>query len=290
MSDPAVAAFAAHRGLLVGVAYRVLGSMSDAEDAVQDAWLRWSGVKHEEIENPRGFLVRVTTRLAIDRLRRRQARREEYHGECQPEPIPTGPDVAEQAELAESVSMGLLVVLEALSPLERAVFILREAFGFTHAEVAEIVGRNEAAVRQLAHRARDHVAERRPRFEADADIQRAVTERFLAATTNGDLDGLMQVLAPGVTLVADSGGQARAPLLPVTGADKVARFFVSAIERQTDEFEARVMELNGAPSVVGFVDGHAVAASTFEIRDGLVHAIQIMVNPEKLRALARIGD
>ncbi len=175
----AVRVFDEHLGLLISVAYRVLGSVSDAEDAVQEAWLRWSNVDHSGINDPRAFLVRVTTRLAIDRLRRAKARRESYVGPRLPEPVLTGRDVAEDVAIAESVSMAMLVVLETLSPLERAVFVLREAFGMPYAEIGEVVGRKEEAVRQLARRARDHVQERRFRFEADQAEQRQVTERFL---------------------------------------------------------------------------------------------------------------
>ena len=173
----AIRIFDEHRDLLISIAYRVLGSVTDAEDTVQEAWLRWSKVDPAEISNPRAFLVRVTTRLAIDRLRRAKARRESYVGPWLPEPILTSRDVAEDVALAESVSMAMLVVLETLSPLERAVFVLREAFGMPYAEIGEIIGRKEEAVRQLARRARDHVQERRSRFEADQTEQRRVTER-----------------------------------------------------------------------------------------------------------------
>lgn len=288
--DVAATVFAAQRTLLVGVAYRVLGSMSDAEDAVQDAWLRWSKVRHDEIVDPRAYLVRVTTRLAIDRLRRRQARRETYVGEWLPEPILTGRGPADDAELAESVSMGLLLVLETLSPLERAVFVLREAFGFTYAEIADIIGRNEAAVRQLARRAREHVAERRPRFDADAAIQRAVSERFLAASVNGDMDGLLQVLAPGVTLVADSGGKTRAPLLPVSGADKVARFLVAVAARPLPDLRTWLVEINGSPGAVATSGGAPMAAVVLEISGGLVHAIRLVANPDKLGGMVGLPE
>jgi RNA polymerase sigma factor (sigma-70 family) len=196
-SQDAARVFEDYRGLLVSVAYRVLGSVTDAEDAVQEAWLRWSNVDHSQVADPRAFLVRVTTRLAIDRLRRAKARRESYVGPWLPEPILTRQDPAEDAAMAESVSMAMLVVLETLSPLERAVFVLREAFGMPHAEIADVLGRKEEAVRQLAKRARDHVRERRTRFDADRNEQQRVTERFLEATAGGDLEGLMEVLAPG---------------------------------------------------------------------------------------------
>src|ERR687889_1656935 len=255
--------FDEHRDLLISVAYRVLGSVTDAEDTVQEAWLRWSKMDPAEVSTPRAFLVRVTTRLAIDRLRRAKARRESYVGPWLPEPILTRQDPAEDAAMAESVSMAMLVVLETLSPLERAVFVLREAFGMPHAEIADVLGRREEAVRQLARRAREHVRERRTRFDADRAEQRRVTERFLEATSTGDLDGLMAILSPGVTLVADGGGRALAPRRPVRGAEKVARFLLSVTtERNTARFlesvgsqpsgEVRVhlTPVNGAPGVV----------------------------------------
>jgi RNA polymerase sigma factor (sigma-70 family) len=235
--------FNQHRELLISVAYRVLGSVTDAEDAVQEAWLRWSGVDHSQINNPRAFLVRVTTRLAIDRLRRAKARRESYIGPWLPEPILTRQDISEDAAMAESVSMAMLVVLETLSPLERAVFVLREAFGMPHSEIADVLGRKEEAVRQLARRAREHVRERRSRFEADQSGQRRVTERFLEATSTGDLEGLMAILLPGVTLVADSGGKALAPRRPVHGAEKVVRFLLAVA---TEERTARFLESVGS--------------------------------------------
>ena len=300
--DPA-RVFDEHRGLLVSVAYRVLGSVTDAEDAVQETWLRWSSVDHSEIADPRAFLVRVTTRLAIDRLRRVKARRESYVGPWLPEPILTGEGgPAEDAAMAESVSMAMLVVLETLSPLERAVFVLREAFGMPHAEIAGILGRKEDAVRQLARRARDHVRERRTRFDADQDEQRRVTERFLEAATGGDLEGLMAVLSPGVTLVADSGGKALAPRRPVVGAEKVARFLVAVTgEAQTARFLESVgsepsggmrvdlAEVNGGPGVVIVAGGEPISALVLDVSDGLVRTIRLVANPEKLTGVRRVG-
>jgi RNA polymerase sigma-70 factor (TIGR02957 family) len=297
----AAGVFDEHRGLLVSVAYRILGSVSDAEDAVQEAWLRWANVDHSEIADPRAFLVRVTTRLAIDRLRRAKARRESYVGPWLPEPILTRQDPAEDAAMAESVSMAMLVVLETLSPLERAVFVLREAFGMPHAEIADVLGRKEEAVRQLARRARDHVRERRSRFDADQTEQRRVTERFLEATTTGDLEALMEVLSPGVTLVADGGGKALAPRRPVRGADKVARFLVTVA---TEERMARFLEsvgsepapdlrihlaqLNGSPGIVATSGGRPITALVLDVADGLVQTVHLVTNPEKLAGVRAV--
>src|SRR5919107_1073227 len=293
--------FAEHRALLISVAYRILGSVTDAEDTVQEAWLRWSGVNPSDVRDPRAFLVRVTTRLAIDRLRRAQARRESYVGPWLPEPVLTAPDVAEDVALAESVSMAMLVVLETLSPLERAVFVLREAFGMTYAEIGEVVGRKEEAVRQLARRARDHVRERRSRFEADQTEQRQVTERFLEAASSGDLEAMMGVLAPGVTLVADGGGRALAPRRPVRGAEKVARFMLAVA---TEEKMARFLEsigaepvpslgvhpaqVNGGPGVVITSGDRPISALVLDVADGAVQTIHLVANPEKLAGVRGI--
>src|SRR5215218_3299277 len=239
--------FSEHRDLLIAVAYRVLGRVTDAEDVVQEAYLRWSKVDPAAVDDPRAYLVRVTTRLAIDRLRRVKARRESYVGPWLPEPLLTRRDVAEDVELAESVSMAMLVVLETLSPLERAVFVLREAFAMPYAEIADVLGRKEQAVRQLGRRARDHVQERRSRFDADHSEQRRVTERFLEATSTGNLDALMAVLSPEVTLVADGGGRALAPRRPVRGAEKVARFLLAVA---TEERMARFLRSVGSEPIV----------------------------------------
>jgi RNA polymerase sigma-70 factor (TIGR02957 family) len=293
--------FDEHRSLLVSVAYRILGSVTDAEDAVQEAYLRWSGVEHSEINDPRAFLVRVTTRLAIDRLRRARTRRESYVGPWLPEPILTRQDPSEEVEMAESVSMAMLVVLETLSPLERAVFVLREAFGMPHAEIAEVLGRSEEAVRQLARRAREHVRERRTRFDADQDEQRRVTERFLEATSTGDFGALMAVLSPGVELVADSGGKALAPRRPVRGAQKVARFLLAvATEKNTARFldsigsqssgEVRIhlAPVNGDPGVVITAGNEPISALALDVSDGLVHTIRLIANPEKLTGVRAV--
>jgi RNA polymerase sigma-70 factor (TIGR02957 family) len=291
----AIRIFDEHRDLLISIAYRVLGSVTDAEDTVQEAWLRWSKVDPAEISNPRAFLVRVTTRLAIDRLRRAKARRESYVGPWLPEPILTDTDVAEDVALAESVSMAMLVVLETLSPLERAVFVLREAFGMPYTEIGEVIGRKEEAVRQLARRARDHVQERRTRFEADQTEQHRVTEHFLEAASSGDLEALMGVLAPSVTLVADGGGRALAPRRPVRGAEKVARFLLAVA---TEEKSARFLEsigaepvadlrvypaqVNGGPGVVITSQGRPVSALLLDVADGAVQTIHLVASPEKL--------
>jgi RNA polymerase sigma-70 factor (ECF subfamily) len=280
--------FNEHRDLLMSMAYRILGSVTDAEDVVQDAWLRWVNARTSEVSNPSAFLVRVTTRLAIDRLRRAKARRESYVGPWLPEPLITDRDLAEDVELAESISMAMLIVLETLSPLERAVFVLREAFEMPYSEISEILGRSEVAVRQLARRARTHVRERRPRFEADQATRLTVTERFLEAAVGGDLNALMEILAPGVTLVGDGGGRARAPLRPIYGADKVARFLVAISSEPLPEGHLRVAQMNGGPGIVATLEGRPVATVVLEVADGVIQTIHLVANPDKLIGIRAI--
>ncbi len=278
---------------MFAVAYRMLGAVQDAEDAVQDAWLRWSAAPRSEVASPRAYLARIVVSAALDRLRSARARREAYIGPWLPEPLLTEarPDPAERAELAESVSVAMLVVLESLAPAERAVFVLREVFGFSYAEIGAALGRSDAAVRQLGHRAREHVQARRPRFDVDQNQQREVTQRFLAAAVGGDIEGLMTVLAPDVTLVTDGGGKARAALRPIIGADKVARF-LAAISSQPymgmeiSGMSLEVAEINGGPGTLVTADGQAIAVLTLTVADGRIAAIQALLNPDKLSAIA----
>ncbi len=294
-TDSATDLFEQHRPVLMGVAYRMLGRVADAEDVVQEAWLRWSAADHGQVRDPRAYLVRVTTRLAIDRLRHVQSRREAYVGPWLPEPYvtdfgPTVPDTAERAVLAESVSLAVLVVMESLSPLERAVFVLREAFGFPYAEIAHTLDRGEAAVRQLAGRARKHVEAGRPRYEVDPAERRDLTERFLAAAAEGDLEGLMALLAPDVRLVGDSGGKAKAPLRVVETAEKVGRFLHGVAAKGLApgaELELRFLELNGAESVLLLADGKPDSVLQVDTADGRIQRVYIIRNPDKLLLLAR---
>ncbi|WP_189704095.1 RNA polymerase sigma-70 factor [Streptomyces anandii] len=283
--------FEEHRPVLMGVAYRMLGRVADAEDVVQDAWLRWSRADHDAVREPRAYLVRVTTRLAIDRLRQIKSRGEAYVGPWLPEPLVTDvagtvADTAEQAVLADSVSLAVLVVLESLSPLERAVFVLREAFGYPYAEIAAMLERGEPAVRQLAGRARRHVEERRPRYEVDPAQRRDLTERFLAAAADGDLEGLMALLAPDVRLVGDSGGKAKAPLRILSTADKVGRFLVGAARKGIADPSFRILELNGGPALLILSGGRPDSVFQLDVADGRVQAVYIIRNPDKLTSLA----
>ncbi|MEU2431910.1 RNA polymerase sigma-70 factor [Streptomyces sp. NPDC007861] len=290
-TDTVTDVFEAHRSLLTGVAYRMLGRFADAEDVVQDAWLRWSAEERDDVREPRGYLVRITTRLAIDRLRQAQSRRESYVGPWLPEPIATGfgdtaPDTAERAVLTESVSLAVLVVLESLSPLERAVFVLREAFGFPYGAIATALDRSEAAVRQLAGRARRHVEERRPRYDVDPAERRALTERFLAAASGGDLDELLGLLAPDVRLISDSGGKSKAPRRVIETADKVGRFLFAVAKDPVPEGEFRLTEVNGAPGLLVLSGGRPDTVFQVEVRDGRIQCIYLVRNPDKLGGLA----
>src|SRR5687767_9411650 len=239
--------FVTHRSLLFTVAYEMLGSATDAEDVVQETWLRWAGVESAEVRDPRAYLVRIVTRQALNRLRSLARRREEYVGEWLPEPLPTSPDVAEDVELAESVSIAMLTVLETLAPAERAVFVLREVFDVPYADISAAVDKTPAAVRQIAHRAREHVAARRPRIQVDRAEQQRVVDRFLAALQTGDLQVLLDVLAPDVVLVADGGGEAAAFQRPVVGSDRVATF-LSRFKTLAPGAVVGAAWLNGAPA------------------------------------------
>ena len=278
--------FEIHRRLLFSVAYRILGSASDAEDAVQDAWLKWSAVDRTQVADAKPYIVRIVTNVAMDRLRAARSRREVYVGPWLPEPIPTGGE-----DGGESLSMALLVVLETLSPLERAVFVLKEAFGFTYAEIAAAVERSEDAVRQVGHRAREHVHARRPRFHAGQATQRQVTERFFAAATGGDINTLMQLLAPDVTLWTDGGGKVRQATRPVTGAARVAAWFATLGQQPYQgvdlaDMSIDLVEFNGGPGIVFRGAGRVIGTMTLDLDDqGRVAGIYNVANPDKLRAL-----
>ncbi|WP_067135240.1 RNA polymerase sigma-70 factor [Microtetraspora malaysiensis] len=284
--------FVRNRNLLFSVAYRILGSAADAEDAVQDAWIKWSAADRSQVADPKAYLTRIVSNQALERLRSTQHKRETYVGPWLPEPILTSADTADSVTGAESVSMAMLVVLETLSPLERAVFVLKEVFDFSHAEVAEAVERSEAAVRQAAHRAREHVQARRPRFAADRSRQRAVTERFFAAATGGDVNALMELLSPDVTLWTDGGGKVRQALRPVVGAATVAGWFaaIGTVTYQGVEpadMNAELVEINGGPGIVFSGPGRVIATVTFDFDgDGRITAIHNVANPDKLLAVA----
>jgi RNA polymerase sigma-70 factor (TIGR02957 family) len=278
--------FVTHRSLLFTVAYEMLGSAADAEDMVQEAWLKWADVDHSQVRDPRAYLVRIVTRKALDRMRTMARRREDYVGQWLPEPLLTSPDVAEDVELAESVSMAMLTVLETLGPTERAVFVLREVFEAPYDEIAEAVGKSAAAVRQIAHRARAHVAARRPRVQVTRTEQEQVVERFLAALQGGDLQELLDVLAPDVVAVGDGGGLAPAARKPLVGQDRVARVLTN-FATLAPGAEVSTTWLNGALGAQVELDGEVIGAISLGVENGRVTRIYAVANPHKL---ARLGQ
>ena len=308
--------FAAHRSLLIAVAYRVLGRYADAEDVVQESWLRWSGTDHASVADPKAFLVTVVTRLAIDQLRKAQTRKESYVGPWLPEPVITdatpgvgigagsaaasgAADVADRVVLDDTVSLAMLLVMETLSPLERAVFVLREAFDYSFAEIATMLERSEPAVRQLLVRARNHVHEKRPRYPLDDASRRSIADRFLAACASGDIKPLLEILAPDVVLTSDGGGVVTMARRPVHGAAAVANFInglgrllAKATAEGVDwELHTAPVGINGAPALVALLDGRVWAVYTLDVdEDGRISGIFGMGNPAKLRAVQGLAD
>ncbi len=282
--DDATDAFVAHRSLLFTVAYEMLGSAADAEDVLQETWLRWSQADHEGVRDPRAYLVRITTRLALNQVRTLSRRRETYVGPWLPEPLLTTPDIAGDVELAESVSTAMLLVLETLGPVERAVFVLREVFALPFGEIAQILDRTPEAVRQIAVRARGHVHARRPRQQPSAREQRAVLERFHAALAGADLQELMDALAPDVVLLTDGGGVRKAALHPIRGADKVIRFLLGVMPQNAD-YRVDALPVNGGIGMC-LVQGDTLdTVATLRITDGRISELYLVRNPHKLHRL-----
>ncbi|MDI6944484.1 RNA polymerase sigma-70 factor [Microbacterium barkeri] len=286
MSVPATEAFVRHRNLLFTVAYEMLGSAADAEDVLQEAWLRWSGVDRDEVRDERAYLVRIVTRLSLDQIRTLSRRKETYVGEWLPEPLRTTPDVAEDVELAESVSMALMVVLETLAPTERAVFVLREAFGFDYTEIAESLDKSPAAIRQIAHRARAHVEARRPRQTVSMREARVAVAAMQRAIEAGDFQALLDVLAPDVVMIADGGGRKRAAVRPIVGADRVVRLLTGGMAKHGGVLTSAPADLNGTPALLLSVDGKVDGALALRVEDGLVTGLYYVRNPEKLSRIA----
>jgi RNA polymerase sigma-70 factor (TIGR02957 family) len=284
--------FLRHRPVLAAVAYQILGSVFDADDVVQDAWLRWSETDRGQVADPRAFLVTVTTRLAIDRLRRARVRRETYVGTWLPEPVATDPDLAEHAALAEHVELALLVVLEALSPLQRAVFVLREAFAYSFREIGEVLDQTEANCRQLYHRGKQRLEDARPRYEVSREEGRRVVGRFLAAAQLGDLEELEQLLLADVVSWSDGGGKITAARRPVVGRERVAtyvtapsrnkRFFDPVLELFGGPITMRSVEVNGDPALIVFAAEHPVAVLVVELAADGIAGLRTVVNPDKL--------
>jgi RNA polymerase sigma-70 factor (ECF subfamily) len=274
--------FITHRRLLFTVAYEMLGSAADAEDVVQEAWLKWTNVDQADVRDPRAFLVRIVTRKALDQLRVLSRRREEYVGPWLPEPLLTTPDVAEDVELADSLSTAVLLVLETLTPTQRAVFVLHEVFDVGYDELAKAVGKSPTAVRQIAHRAREQVAARRPRgIISPADTRKALIALQRAIAT-GDLHDLVDILAPDVVVLGDGGGIKQALPRPVSGADKVARLFAAGLAGWGAGMTAELANVNGGPALIIWLDGELDSVVSMRIEDGLVSGIYTVRNPEKL--------
>ncbi|WP_138760614.1 RNA polymerase sigma-70 factor [Modestobacter altitudinis] len=281
--------FLTHRGLLFTVAYEMLGSAADADDVVQETWLRWAQVDQAAVRDPRSYLVRVVTRQALNRMRTLSRRPEDYVGEWLPEPLLTSPDIAEDVELTESISIAMLTVLETLGPTERAVLVLREVFDVPYDEIAEAVGKSSAAVRQIAHRAREHVAARRPRTAVSRTEQQRVVDGFLAAVTGGDVQGLMDVLAPDVVVIADSGGLAPASLRPVSGRWRVANA-LSRFAQHAPGVPITTPLVNGAVAARIDAGGDFDTAITFVVEGGLITRMYAMRNPHKLGRLDAVAE
>ncbi|MEX5634046.1 RNA polymerase sigma-70 factor [Parafrankia sp. FMc2] len=286
-ADPATETFVAYRNLLFTIAYEMLGSAADAEDVLQETWLRWVGVDLGQVRDQRAYLVRITTRQSLNRLRAMKRRREAYVGQWLPEPLLTAPDVAENVELAESVSMAMMIVLEQLSATERAVFVLHEVFDVSYDEIAEAVGRSPAAVRQIAHRARQHVDARRPGRAASPSETRAALESFQRALVTGNPQHLLDVLAPEVVLVSDGGGIRRAALRPVIGAEKVVRFYLGGSGRTKGMITCDPTVVNGNPALVVRLNGALDGVLAIRVEGARITGLYFVRNPEKL---SRVGS
>ncbi|MHA6631534.1 RNA polymerase sigma-70 factor [Pseudonocardia sichuanensis] len=285
-TELATDAFVAHRNLLFTVAYEMLGSASDAEDVLQETWLRWVKVDLGQVHDRRAYLVRITTRQALNRLRTMRRRKEAYVGPWLPEPLLTAPGVDEDADLAESMSMALLLVLETLSPIERAVFVLREAFAIGYDDIAAAVDKSPAAVRQIAHRARQHVDARRPRAVVTSRQMRAVLAAFQHALETHDLEGLLTVLAPEVVVISDGGGVKQAAPRPITGAEKAARYIVG-LGRSQPALTVHPTTVNGRPGLVLRLDGELDGVLAVCVEGSHITGAYYVRNPEKL---TRVGS
>jgi RNA polymerase sigma-70 factor (ECF subfamily) len=279
--------FDLHRPLLFSIAYRMLGSVMDAEDIVQEAFVRWQRAPEAEVRSPKAYLSTIVTRLCIDQLRSARAQREEYVGPWLPKPLPSerAPDVAHTAVLEESLSMAFLVLLESLTPTERAVLLLREVFDYDYDEISHLIGKSETNCRQIARRARQSVAARRPRFESSPEQEERLADSFIAACLSGDMEGLLEILAEDIAIWTDGGGKVRAALNPIHGRDKVIRFLLGILRKDSPMFVRRVW-INGGPGIVAYdPHGRPVAAGTLDVAEGCIRAMHFVVNPEKLKSL-----
>lgn len=270
------------RPLLFTIAYEITGSVTDADDVLQESYLRWAEIDLGDVRDPRSYLARVVSRQSLNALRAASRRREQYVGPWLPEPLLVAGDSTVDAELAESVSAAMLVVLETLSPDERAVFVLREVFGFTHEEIADVVGKSVPAVRQIALRARNHVNARRRRFDPPGEAAREITSQFLTAASGGDLQALMDLLAPDVVLISDGGGKVSAARRPVEGASHVARFVIGIARGSAEDYGFEYAVVNGTPAVVVTLDDAVDMVAMFRIDEGKVASVYLVRNPDKL--------
>lgn len=290
MTKQALDLFEEHRKLLFGIAYRMLGTVMDAQDMVQDTFLRWQQTPHEEVNSARAWLTTVITRLCINHLKSARVQRETYFGPWLPEPLVAERESqpVENAQLADSLSLAFLVLLETLTPTERAVFILREVLNCEFSEIAPIVKRSEVNCRQILVRARKHVEERRPRFDASPEQAEELMLQFQRAVINGEIENLLSILASDVVLMSDGGGKAPALSKPLRGAESLARLVVGARRRFDSKTEqVKKVTVNGLPGLVSFEGDRAVRVTAFGISDGRIHALFIITNPDKLRHLAR---
>ena len=289
--------FEQYRAMLFAMAYRMLGSFSDAEDMVQEAFLRWHKAKDVDVRSPKSYLATTITRLCLDHLKSARIQRESYVGPWLPEPVMTGATATspavfrpvgqpeEEASLAESLSIGFLVLMESLSPAERAVFLLREVFEFEFAEIAKILKKSEQNCRQLLRRARKHVAAKRPRFETSTEEQGRILQEFVRASSSGDLQGLIQILQNDVTLISDGGGKVAAALNPIYGADKVIRFLMGIMPKIPVGLISIPTEVNGVPALANYVGKNPHSVLVPEFDGGKIRAIYIISNPDKLKHL-----
>jgi RNA polymerase sigma-70 factor (ECF subfamily) len=295
LRDPEVsirlATFDQYRSLLFSVSYRMLGSVADAEDMLQETFIRWQQAPDDDIRSPRAFLVTIISRLCINHLQSARVQREEYVGQWLPEPIVTDPgsDPLGIIGVDESLSIAFLVLLERLTPVERAVFLLREVFEYEYSEIASVLGQSETNCRQILRRARQHVSKMRPRFTASSQKQNDLLERFLQATSSGDMDGLLALLSSDVVLHSDGGGKAIAVPNLVHGADKVARGILGSLTKLVPrDLVRRVAQINGSPGVVSYLNGKPFSVLTLDAGEGRVRAIYIVTNPEKLSHLPEL--
>ena len=279
--------FQQYRSLLFSIAYRMVGSWADAEDLLQETFIRWQQSSETDIESPRAYLVTIISRLCINHLQSARVKREEYVGQWLPEPVLTNPSQHTTAsQIDDSLSMAFLVLLERLTPVERAVFLLRDVFDYDYSEIARMVGQSEPNCRQLLHRARQHVAHVRPRFEASPEQQETLLKGFLAASSRGDMDGLLALLSSDIVLYADGGGKAAAVPNPIYGAENVARFILRAPKKFVPaNVLRRFVQINGQLGLVSYVDGRPFSTFTIDIAEGQIRAIYIVSNPEKLAHL-----